>query len=219
MSPGARRTRGEAANSRRRRCPEDRNCGTPNIGTRQRRVPITFSKGWGRREARSRVKVLVRGGTAVVGWVERRRDPTPSHANLDVGSRQELDATYGLSANVAMPARTRASNSSSVLPTGSLPPVLRCSFCKCVVVAVSYRSGFALTRAAMHQYHLRSRVPSPIKCKRCRKVTARRGPKLYDQAFTIGPAPISASTPVRPGPRSIRLSPIRGCSAAPDREV
>ena len=186
MSPGTRRTRGEAANGRRRRCPEDRNCGTPNIGTRQRRVPITFSKGWGRREARSRVKVLVRGGTAVVGWVERMRDPTPSHANLDVGSRQELDATYGLSANVAMPARTRASNSSSVLPTGSLPPVLRCSFCKCVVVAVSYRSGFALTRAAMHQYHLRSRVPSPIKCKRCRKVTARRGPKLYHSAFAIG---------------------------------
>ena len=126
------------------------------------------------------------GGTAVVGWVERMRDPTPSHANLDVGSRQELDATYGLSANVAMPARTRASNSSNVLPTGSLPPVLRCSFCKCVVVAVSYRSGFALTRTATHQYHLKSGVPSPIKRKRCRMVTARRGPKLYHSAIAFG---------------------------------
>jgi len=184
MSPGARRTRGEAANSRRRRCPEDRNGGTPNIGTRQQRVPITFSGVAGRREARSRVKVLVRGGTAVVGWVERMRDPTPSHANLDVGSRQELDPTYGLSATVAMSARTRPSKACC---RPARCPVLRRSSCRCVVVAaVSYRSGSALTRAAMQQYHPRSRVPSPIKCKRCRKVTARRGPKLYGDALTIG---------------------------------
>ena len=120
----------------------------------------------------------------------------------------------------------------------------------------------AVTRTAMHQFHISARVPSPNKCKRCRKVTARRGPKLYHKAFTIGesgggnekvftrkrgvcgdsgtcnggghadqhrllrrwstmigPAPISASTPVRPGPRSIKLSPIRCCSAAPDREA
>jgi hypothetical protein len=54
MSPGARRTRGEAANGRRRRCPEDRSVGTPYIGTRQWRVPIT---GWGALKRGPRGKV------------------------------------------------------------------------------------------------------------------------------------------------------------------
>src|SRR4051794_22735052 len=45
MFPGARRTRGEAANVGGGAVRKIETSGTPNISTRQRRVPITFSKG------------------------------------------------------------------------------------------------------------------------------------------------------------------------------
>src|SRR3954447_4156226 len=44
----------------------------------------------------------------------------------------------------------------------------------------------AVTRAALHQCHLKSSVPSLIKCKRCRKVTARRGLRMYSEPSKVG---------------------------------
>src|SRR4051794_6117616 len=48
------------------------------------------------------------------------------------------------------------------------------------------RERSAPKRAALHQCHLKSSVPSALKYKRCRKVTARTEPKLYDNGLTIG---------------------------------
>src|SRR4249919_695866 len=149
MSPGARRTRGEAANSRRRRCPEDRNCGTPNIGTRQRECQslVQVGSGW---------RLFNRCLTLAPG-VLRHEQSLPARG---------IEARNGLGHRRPSSCAGHSAGASSS-PYHSAPAP-------------------AVTCTATHQYHLKSSVPSPNKCKRCRMGTARRGPKLYGEAVTIG---------------------------------